>query len=235
METKVTRVGGASVAPVSDTTALTVSGQSVLVRLGTDNLVYKNAESPTYSKIYAAVVTDTAGNPIAGTEVHFALRPGQYSKGSYHTDTFIDNGVTTTGWFQTVNVTCPNEDRNFDGNDDDAPHTASSVDVENQTDPGAGLPNGYGSLQPGMPATVNTTGTTDASGVANATITYPPNHATWTEVILEARTGVTSNDPPAYTTFFLPCLALDYLTINVDPPGKYSPWGSANASCGDLN
>jgi hypothetical protein len=85
--------------------------------------------------------------------------------------------------------------------------------------------NGFGSLQPGMPASVNTIGKTDSSGVAVATVTYPKNHAYWTEVTLEARTGVTSNDPPAYTTFFLSGLSNDYADTNFDPPGKFSPWG----------
>ncbi len=225
-----TAIGGNPIASVVGTTTLTVSGQSVLVRLGTDNLASTNSPaSPTYSKTYAAIVTDTAGNPIPGTTVHFALRPGQYQKGFWTLQSIIIAGVSTQRWVMIANVTCPNEDRNFNSFLDTPPSVVIPIDVENQA-PGQ---TGFGSLQPGMPATVNATATTDANGVAVATVTYPKNHADWTEVTLEARTGVTSNDPPAYSTFFLRHLSSDYSDPLVDPPGIVSPWG-VNGTCGDL-
>lgn len=230
-----TDIAGVPIAAVSGTTALTVSGQSVLVRLGSDNLATSNSPtSPTYSKTYAAIVTDTAGNPIPGTQVHFALRPGQYAKGFWKLVSVNLNGILTLAWTQDKQVTCPNEDRNFNGFLDTPPAVVIPIDVENQVDPGVGgIPNGFGSLQPGMPAAVNATGTTDSKGVAVATVTYPKNHSNWTEIVLEARTGVTSNDPPAYTTFFLLGLSLDFADPDIIPPGQFSPWG-VGASCGDL-
>jgi hypothetical protein len=130
----VTDISGNPVAPVSGTAALTVSGQSLLVRLGTDNLVQ-------------------------------SLPP-----------------LNKKTWV----------------------------------------------------ATVNTTATTDASGVATAVITYAKDHATWTEVILEARTGVAGNDPPTTATFFLPGLASDYADINVSPPGQISPYGQSPSCANTL-
>jgi len=76
-------------------------------------------------------------------------------------------------------------------------------------------------------ATVNTSAVTDASGIATAVITYPKDHATWAEYQLEARSGVTSNDPPTVATFFLVGLASDYTDKNVPPPGQFSPYGIA--------
>ncbi|MGP1665111.1 MAG: hypothetical protein ACTS5I_04210, partial [Rhodanobacter sp.] len=168
----VSNIAGVAIPAVSGTTAMTVSGQSVLVRLGTDNLATSNSPtSPTYSKTYAAIVTDTAGNPVPGSAVHFALRPGQYRKGSWVIRQAVQQGLLTFYWSQIVAVTCPNEDRNFNGSLDTPPTVTVPIDVENQADPGAGLPNGFGSLQPGMPASVNATAITDDKGVAVATIT----------------------------------------------------------------
>jgi hypothetical protein len=212
---KVTDVGGVPLPPthaVTDAATLTVSGQALLVRLGTDNLI--QPVPPLDKKTWAAIVTDAAGNAIQGAVVQFALRPGHYRKGFW----FVSGGR----WIQQITSVpdCKNEDINFNG----------------ILDPGGvGLGedfNSSGALEPGGVATVNPTGTTDASGVALAVITYPKDHAFWTEVQLEARTGVTSNDPPTVATFFLEGLASDYLDPNVSPPGQLSPYG-VSANCGD--
>lgn len=203
----VTDINGVVIAPVTNTTSLTVAGQSLLVRLGTDNLV--GGTAPINTKTYVAIVTDSAGNAVVGTTVRFALRPGRYSKGFY---TFVPEPLNR--WVQTVTVTCPNEDLNFNGILDVPPAVAASEDI-----------NGNGSLEPGNVATVTATATTDAFGVAAATITYAKDHATWVEDILEARTGVVGNDPPALVTFVLPGLASDYASATVAPPGVTSPYG----------
>ena len=208
----VNSINGVAIAPVVANTTLTVAGQSLLVRLGTDNTV--GGATPLNTKTYVAVVTDAAGNPSVGTKVNFVLRPGRYRKGTYNPDPV--NNV----WVQAVSATCPNEDLNFNGS----------------LDAGEGLvawPAGVTpALLPGAVATVNATGTTDASGIATATVTYAKNQSNWVEVTLEARTSVTSNDPPTQAVFFLPGLAADYNNLGVNPPGRPSPYG-INASCAD--
>jgi hypothetical protein len=210
----VTSVNGVAIAPVVAATTLTVAAQSVQVRLSTDNKV--GGTTPLNTRTYVALVTDTAGNPIVGTTVQFVLRPGRYRKGTYIPDTV--NSV----WAQTVSATCPNEDLNFNGS----------------LDPGEGLvtwPAGTAvpnPLLPGAVASVNATGTTDAAGFATATITYGKSQSNWVEVTLQARTSVTSNDPPTLVTFFLPGLASDYTDLTVNPPGRPSPYG-VDASCAD--
>jgi hypothetical protein len=208
----VTDIKGVAIAPVAAATSLTVAGQSLLVRLGTDNRV--GGATPLNTKTYVAVVTDAAGNPSVGTTVQFALRPGRYRKGTYVAD--IVNNV----WVQAVSATCPNEDLNFNG----------------ILDAGEGLvawPAGITpALLPGAVASVNATAKTDASGIATATVTYAKDRSNWVEVTLEARTSVTSNDPPTQATFFLPGLATDYTDLTVNPPGRPSPYG-VNASCAD--
>jgi hypothetical protein len=208
IQATVTDIGGVAIAPgVTDTATLTVSGQSLLVRLGTDNLVV--SQPPLNKKTWVAVVTDAGGNAVPNVNVQFALRPGRYAKGFYTFDNVAGR------WVQTITAVCPNEDLNFNGN----------------LDPGEDN-NGNGSLEPGGSANVNTTGVTDASGIANAIVTYPKDRATWVEVSLEARTGVSSNDPPTVATFFLVGLASDYTDKNVPPPGVISPYG-VSASCAD--
>jgi hypothetical protein len=207
----VTAVGGVPVAPISDTAALTVAGQALLVRLGTDNLL--QSVPPLNKKKWVAVVTDAGGNAVAGATVRFALRPGRYEKGEY--DLPPPPPFTPQTWQQFPSATCANEDVNFNG----------------ILDGGEDL-NGSGALEPPGVATVNPTGTTDASGIAEATITYPKNYATWVEVTLEARSGVAGNDPPTTATFVLPGLASDYTDLTVSPPGQLSPFGQS-ANCGD--
>ena len=207
----VTAVNGVALgAAVTGNTTLTVAGQALLVRLGTDNLV--GGIAPLNTKVYLATVTDAAGNPVVGQTVRFALRPGRFLKGNYVAGIVV--------WGPVVRTVCPNEDVNFNG----------------ILDAGEDL-NASGALEPGGVATVNATGTTDASGNATATISYPKDHSTWTEVILEARSGVAGNDPPATVNFFLPGASADYANLTVAPPGQTSPYGAgagANNTCANL-
>jgi hypothetical protein len=96
-------------------TGVTPSGQVLLVRLGTDNLI--QSDPPNYKKIWVALVTDTNGNPVAGATVTFALRsgsvldPGGYLKGVYvlpPPPPFLPQE-----WQQTPSAGCANEDADF--------------------------------------------------------------------------------------------------------------------------
>lgn len=192
---------------VSNFVDLTVSGQSLFVRLGTDNVVIQD-KTPNFTKIYSAIVTDSAGNPVpAGTSVSFVLRPGQYRKGKW----FIGICGTAPCWTPQDNVTCPNEDKNFNG----------IIDLNEDF-------NQNNRLDPGGVAAVNASGVTDQNGVALATITYPASYGHWTEVILEARTGVAGNDPPTQAKFDLPYLAKNALDVTVNMPGNPSPFGEGD-------
>src|ERR1700704_3948863 len=50
------------------------TGQAVLIRVGTDNLI--QSDPPKYRKIWVAIVTDTAGRAVSGATVTFALGSG---------------------------------------------------------------------------------------------------------------------------------------------------------------
>jgi hypothetical protein len=192
------------------------TGETVLIRLGTDNLV--ESLPPLYKKVYVAVVTDTNGRAVSGATVIFALRPGMtlnpggYAKGFYVLPP--PPPATPQQWTQVVTANCANEDANF-----------------NQVlDPGEDL-NGNGLLEPPGVSDVNPIGITDASGIATATITYPKNYASWTQVTLEASTAGTVITP-ATSTFVLVGLASDYSDLNVAPPGDRSPFGTSG-NCAD--
>ena len=217
--------GAAPSTSVTNTTALTVTGQSLFVRLGTEFTV---GSLPSFNvKKYFAIVTDSGGHPVSGAEVRFVLRPGRYAKGTYSaagaasTTTTTDpvtgtiTTVTTAAFTatQSVSANCANEDTDFSGIID------ASKDL-----------NQNGQLDPGGIASVSPSATTDANGIATASITYPKSHATWVEVILEARTGVAGNDPPALATFVLPGLVTDYEFGGPASFGSTSPYG-ASAAC----
>jgi hypothetical protein len=225
--------GAAPGSSVANTTALTVTGQSLFVRLGAEFTV--GSSPPLNIKKYFAIVTDSGGHPVSGTEVRFVLRPGGllptdygYLKGFY--SAAVAEGITTTTnpltgvvtttvntaaipAMQIVSATCANEDTDFSG-------------IINA---GKDL-NQNGQLDPGGIASVSPNATTDANGIATASITYPKSHATWVKVTLEARTGVAGNDPPALATFVLPGLITDYEVGGPASFGSTSPYG-ASAVC----
>ena len=184
------------------------TGQPILVRLGTDNLV--GDDPPVYRKLWVAIVTDVAGNPISGVTVIFTLRSGRFLKGQYvlpPPPPFIPQT-----WLQSPTVLCPNEDLNNNG----------------VLDAGEDI-NGNGLLDSLGHSAVNTTGVSDATGVARATIVYPKDAATWSELTLVAGSGVGT---PATATFFAVGLAADYSDLTIAPPGFFSPFG-AGGSCAD--
>jgi len=216
----VNAVNGVAIAPISNSTTLTVAGQALFVRVGTDNLVQPlPSPSPDLQKTWSAIVTDAAGNAVVGAQVRFSITPTRYSKGQY-----TWNG--TGQWVQTLTplTTC--------GTEDDGAGTPANA-TNGILDPGEDV-NGNGRLDPGNVVSVNATATTNSNGIALATLEYPKSFATWVEVRLQASAGVVGNDPPTLATFFLVGLASDYTNQNVPPPGVFSPYGLA-AVCSNPN
>lgn len=221
---KVDKVNGVAIPVLTSSTTLTVAGQALFVRLGTDNLVQPvPAPQPDLQKTWSAIVTDAAGNAVAGTQVRFSLIPTRFRKGFYLFDALL------THWVQQPSaapgpINCASED---DGAGIPANATNGILDPGEDT-------NGNNRLDPGNVASVNATGTTDSNGIAFATLTYPKSYATWTEVQLQASAGVVGNDPPTTATFFLVGLASDYTNKDVPPPGEISPFGQVQ-DCADKN
>jgi len=222
----VDKVNGVAIPVLTGTAQLTVAGQALFVRLGTDNFVIPlPAPDPDLQKKWSAIVTDAAGNAVVGAQVRFTLTPVQFSKG------FFQFNVAANKWLQVPNPpqACPSEDDGA-GN----PANANNGILDPGEDAIANGRNGNGRLDPGNVASVNATGTTDQNGIAIATLTYPKSYAAWAEVQLQARAGVVGNDPPTTATFFLVGLASDYTNKDVPPPGVISPFGTVQL-CTDPN
>ena len=215
-------IKGVAITPISASTTLTVAGQTYFVRLETDNSVLGGGTIfSQYTKNYYALVTDAAGHAVANTQVGFTLRPTtppavSFAKGIYTV-------VGGTAWVQSVKGSCASEDLNSNGVLD-----VISVGPPLVTED----TNGNGQLDPYGVAVVNATATTDATGYATASITYNKNYAYWVQLVLEARTMVTGNDPPALVTVLLPGVATDYSDLTIAPPGEFSPFG-VGSSCAD--
>jgi hypothetical protein len=217
----VDKVNGVAIPVLTSSATLTVAGQSLFVRLGTDNLVQTvPAPQPDLQKTWSAIVTDAAGNAVVGTQVRFSLVPTRFSKGFYQFDSIAGRWVKQPA----PPIVCLSED-----NGAGTPANANNGIL----DPGEDT-NGNKRLDPGNVASVNATGTTDQNGIALATLTYPKSYATWTEVQLQASAGVVGNDPPTTATFFLVGLASDYTNKDVPPPGEISPFGVVQ-NCADPN
>jgi hypothetical protein len=225
---RVDSINGVTIPTISTSTTLTVAGQSYYVQLQTDNTVQGGGVGfSQYTKNYYALVTDSAGHAVVNTTVGFTLRPmnptasptlstASFFKGQYN--------VAGTAWVQTVTKSCSNEDLNQNGILDKPPVVAINEDT-----------NANGKLDPYGVAVVNITATTDTNGYATASITYNKNYAYWIQLVLEARTLVSGNDPPALVTVLLPGAAADYSDITKAPPGQVSPYGAgASASCADM-
>ncbi len=207
-------IKGVTITPISASTTLTVAGQTYYVRLETDNTVLGGGTgSSQYTKNYYALVTDASGHAVANTQVGFTLRPTTPPANSFAKGKFTVVGIS---WAQSVAISCASEDLNSNGILD------AGEDI-----------NGNGQLDPYGVAVVNATATTDATGYATASITYNKNYAYWVQLVLEARTMVTGNDPPALVTVLLPGVAADYSDSSVAPPGEFSPFG-VTASCANI-
>jgi len=227
----VDKVNGVAIPVLTGTAQLTVAGQALFVRLGTDNFVIPlPAPDPDLQKKWSAIVTDAAGNAVVGTQVRFTLIPKRYYKGVFIFVT-LDNQ-----WEQSANGLVAGAPKLCNSEDNGAGNLANANNgiLDAGEDDIANLGNKNGRLDPGNVASVNATGTTDANGIAIATLTYPKSYAFWVDVQLQARAGVVGNDPPTVATFALVGLASDYTNKTVPPPGVISPFGTVQL-CTDPN
>jgi len=188
---------------VSDVVALTVSGRSVFISMGTGNTV-EVLNTSQYGLDYAIQVTDINGIGVANQTLTMQMLPDivngrGYYKGFWNltavpvlddieyfwvqiftvgnTGDEIDlvNGIPV---FTGLQVPCPNED----------------VNTNAILDPGEDL-NGNGQLEPGNIATATPRiVTTDSNGFAFVRIVYPKEFAFWADVVLTAQTTVAGTE-----------------------------------------
>ena len=195
----------------TDMTTLTVGGKAVRIVFGHDELIQEN--SPFYEKTFGVIVTDNAGQPVAGKQIDFTVTPTHYLKGYlvYYEDAsqwglpyVVD---ATTG--ETVELVdeCLSEDVDKDGSLD------TTEDFNNS-----------GNLEPTNSTTIIGNSVTDASGQATVKISYPQNHAWWERIELTAQVTVDGTDYIQKINMKLPVLASD-VKQESSPPNARSPYG----------
>lgn len=207
IQAKVISINGIAIASASQPTttlSLTVGGQGLFIRIGTDNTV----GSPTllYKKTYAALVTDAGGGAVANAEVTFVVKPTKFFKGTHAWDT------NTTAWYPVYSASCDSEDEDNNGTLD------AGEDINNS-----------GNLTPGNKASITPSAMTDSTGFTFADITYTKDTAYWVEVMVTATAKVAGTEATDTATFILPGDVNDYSTISIAPPGQTSQFGTGNS------
>lgn len=190
---------------ITATTALTVSKKSLFISAGTGNKLATPSDT-TYEQDYTVFVTDASGNPVPNVAVTASVFPTAYSKGAYSYD-----DVTAKAWVVSGTIyTCPNEDVNQDGVLDSGEDTNSN-----------------GILDPGIPVTITSSATTDATGTAKIAVIYPRDRARWLTVKIALRASVSGTESTyQIAPYALPVLASDLTDKTVSPPGQTSPYGT---------
>jgi len=218
---------------ISDTVSLTVGQMSLNISIG---LATESEElnSSTYHYQGSVQVADSAGNPVAGKEVTLSLDPESYDKGSRQvvedTDTWVafssvtldsegDGFFTSSVFAQLGRLSCLNEDLNRDGILD------TGEDIEDI--------NGNGDLEPGTPATIDKTVTTDENGNATFYLTYLKDYANWLQVRIRASLEVSGTESSNSLSVLLPALVED-VKGGQKPPGLHSPFGTVG-DCSNPN
>jgi len=142
--------------------ALAVGARTLFFRFGTGNTVEElNASS--FRQHFSVFVTDSSGNPVAGQALNVSVLPVSFRKGYW--EKFLDPDFKY--WIPVATAGCANEDVNHNG----------------LLEPGEDR-NGDGTLTPGNVASVPSTITADANGIAGFYLSYPKDRAGWTTVKL---------------------------------------------------
>jgi hypothetical protein len=200
---------GASTA--SALVTLTVAKKSLFISAGTGSTI-GTPNSATYQLDYAVFVTDAAGNAVPGVNITGSVRPRYYYKGQlYFLGIQGPWGISTDP--DKIPTACLNEDSNGNG------ILEAAEDV-----------NGNGRLDPGIPITVTSSGTTDANGQAIVSLIYPRDRANWLDVDLTIRGQVSGTESSYVGYTHLPGLAADFNSLTNSPPGRYSPYGTVRTN-----
>lgn len=194
---------------------LTVARKALSIQFRTGNTVLDYSPSLLQQE-FSVLVSDGAGNGVAGVDISVAAWPTHYRKG-YHQ--FVTDPPTTAGgavdldkgqWQMAPTFyTCANEDILRKGIYEPA------YDQNNN-----------GVLDPGIPITVGSSGKTDALGLTKIALNYPRDRGHWVRVELTVRGSVAGTEALARSALWLPALASDYDDRRVAPPGATSPYGS---------
>jgi hypothetical protein len=198
---------------ITNTTTLTVGGQTIFLSFGTGNTISAYSQNPQtqYELPYSVTAVDSAGHGLSGVTITYSVQSVAYAMGYY---TYV-----SPAWAQTftANNCTPTQVEEYNG-------------VINPQPPPTGVTPVLTSIPGSVAATDVSSAVTSSSGTASVNLIYPKDHAFWVQVALTATATVQGTQNSATATFWLPGLASDYATQTVMPPGEISPYGE-NHSC----
>ncbi len=194
----------------------TVNEQELFVRIGTSREIVITSLT-LYSDPWTAIVTDSAGNGLADSEVKLRVVPEFYRKGYWTKSPPPPESFKI--WVFVTTATCSNEDLDQDGILDPGEDTNNN----NVLDPG------NATSVPGSITTEDGTGTLPV-GVADFLITYPKDRGATLDVTLEASASVAGSEFKTSAFFTLGVSVDDVTDENSSPPE--SPYGrSVDCTC----
>jgi Bacterial Ig-like domain (group 1) len=238
---------------VSGSTSLTVAGETVFLSLGTGNTIsaitLSNGSSTQYKMPFTVQAVDSAGNPVNGITVTFAVDSIGYIKGCE-----LWNGTAGgtcggsnpapagQGDWEVVSDTglnTPPPPATYIADDFgyilDGVYGCITEDPDNNgiMEDDYNLPNTV--IWPGQVASTDVgSAVTATNGTAAVNVIYPKDHAGYVAVMLTATATVQGTQSSTSTSFWLPLLTSDVNQSSQVPPGLYSPYGMGSL-CSDAD
>jgi hypothetical protein len=186
---------------------LTVNGAALYISIARGSGLTA-FDSTTYQKDFSVYVTDATGAPAGNRTVSFSVWPTSYGKGVlvYPAPsgpwTYAANAITPAS-----SSACVNEDVNKNG----------------ILDAGEDF-NGNVKLDPGNPAVITSSVTTDALGFGAFTLRYGKNYAWWVNTRITAKSLVSGTESSQTQDYLLEMLVDDAKSAST-PPNAISPFG----------
>jgi predicted small lipoprotein YifL len=200
---------------ITNSTTLTVGGQTVFLSLGTGNIVIELSNTQ-YELPYTVQAVDASGHGLSGVTITFSLQSTGYLMGgmpTYVSPSWLD------GLVYQPNAVCPNTQVYEDNG------------VIETSVPNPVPANWVLTAIPGSVASTDVSSiVTSSVGSGQVNLIYPKDHANWVQVALSATATVSGTQNSTTATFILPGAAADYSNQAQSPPGQYSPYGQ-NTTC----
>lgn len=198
---------------ITNTTSLTVGGQTVFLSFGTGNTIEAYSQNPAtqYELPYSVTAVDSAGHGLSGVTITYSVQSTAYAMGHFV--------YVSPQWSQvfSANNCTPTTVQEYNG-------------VINPTPPPTGVTPVLTTIPGSIAATDVSSATTSTGGTASVNLIYPKDHAFWVQVALTATATVQGSQNSTTATFWLPGLAADYASQTIMPPGQISPYGQ-NSTC----
>lgn len=191
---------------ISGVGLLSVGQRTLFFRFGTGNEISKKQQS-LYSKEFAVLVTDSAGNAVPNQLLTVAVFPKRYSKGRWARYPATGAFKYWRSYRSTNNATdCGSEDTNRDG------ILEAGEDA-----------NRDGQLTPGNVVSVERTITANSEGIAFFNLVYPREYGAWVDVEIVVSGSANGTENQTYRNYGLG-VASDDVTNESIPPVP-NPWG----------